>query len=121
MPKRVDYSKVQFTTVIASGEVIKGRMDARESVLVQGEFHGDITARRLVKVDVGGKVVGNIRADEVQVLGIVEGNLEVRQMLDLGGEGSISGQYATKMMWAPQGYQVPAGSVVHKKNFPMFY
>lgn len=121
MPKRSDYSKIQFTTVIAAGEVVKGRMDARENVLVQGEFHGDITTRRLVKVDGGGKVVGNIKADEVQVLGIVEGNLDVRKMLDLGGEGSISGQYATKMMWAPQGYQVPAGCVIRKKNFPMFY
>ena len=121
MPKRVDFSRVKFTTVIAAGESLTGTMNAKENVLVQGEFSGDITTKNMVKVDIGGKVVGNIKANDVQVLGIVEGNVTVRNMLDLGGEGSIGGYYSTKMMWAPQGYQVPKGSVVQKKNFPMFY
>ena len=121
MPKRVDFSRMQFSTLLVVGETLKGSIKSRDNICIQGRFHGSISTRGFVRVDEGAEMVGDIEAREAQILGKVKGNLRIAKMLDLGPAGKIEGNYTTRMMWAPLGYQVPQGSTVQKKNFPMFY
>jgi cytoskeletal protein CcmA (bactofilin family) len=121
MPKRVDFSRADFPTIIASEETLSGSITSKHNILIQGGFKGPITSKGLVKIDEGAKVIGDIEANDVQVLGVVEGNITIRNMLDLGPLGEIKGRFRTKMMWAPQGFVLKEGCVVEKKDFPMFY
>lgn len=57
---------------------------------VYGYVEGDIAAEE-VSVGPGGRLCGRLRADHVDVLGIVEGDVAVRHLITIRGSGNVSG------------------------------
>ena len=80
------------STLIGPTVTIKGMLSSQEDVLVIGEIQGDIEIpdRRLT-IGMGGRLYGDVRADEVVALGTVEGEVEARRRFTLRASATMTG------------------------------
>ncbi len=76
--------------VIGADLVIQGDLSSRGNIDVLGRVTGSITAARLTVHD-GGQVHGTIRAESAQVNGLLQGTIAIRNLIDIGSTGCVSG------------------------------
>ena len=111
MPQPSDSQKSQFPsnslvkTAGASGEqttigaslVIKGEVSGSESLYIKGQIEGIVNfADNRVTIAPNGRVVANISASEVVIMGSVQGNIQCSDRLDIRSEGSLRGDVVTQ-------------------------
>ena len=74
-------SKLQTgTTVINSGTVLKGMLDTKGSLFIDGRFEGIIVAAEDVTIGKNGEVLGEIRSRVLTVNGMIDGLFDVEQV-----------------------------------------
>ena len=76
--------------VIGADLVIQGELRSGGDIDVRGVVTGSISAAKLT-VHEGGKVHGSVRAESAQVDGRLHGTVAVRNLIDIGPTGSVSG------------------------------
>lgn len=77
--------------VVNKGTTIKGDIRNCRHLEVAGVIEGDLAADQVV-VHPGGVLNGNVRADGIEVQGVLEGDITVRGLLKIGSSGSVTGQ-----------------------------
>lgn len=82
-------------SVIGASLVVKGEIQSRGTLRVDGQVEGKITAAGAVIVGENGKVEADITADQIVVGGIVKGNLIGREKVTLMS-GRLYGNVSTK-------------------------
>lgn len=78
------------TTVISVGTKIKGMIDAKGSLFIDGRFEGIIVATDDVTIGKNGEVLGEINAKSLVVNGIIDGLFDVGYVHILGS-GKVIG------------------------------
>ena len=68
------------TTVISNGTTLKGMIDTKGSIFIDGHFEGIIVATEDVTIGKNGEVLGEICAKALTVNGIVDGLFDVSQI-----------------------------------------
>ena len=111
MPQSSDSQKSHFPsnssvkTASASGEqttigallVVKGEVSGSESLYINGRIEGTVNfADNRVTIAPNGRVVANINAAEVVILGSVQGNIQCSDRLDIRSEGTLTGDVVTQ-------------------------
>jgi cytoskeletal protein CcmA (bactofilin family) len=90
------------TTIIAAGTELKGNINARGDIRIDGTLNGNLSASSKVLIGSSGIVIGDVTAEKVEVLGKVTGNIRVSEMLVLKGNSVIKGNvYAKQLQVAP--------------------
>ena len=79
------------SAAIGPSMTIKGEIRAREELLVDGEVEGLLESQSRLTVGPNGKVLGNIKAREVDIFGSVRGNVEVTEKIAIREQGSLIG------------------------------
>jgi cytoskeletal protein CcmA (bactofilin family) len=79
------------TTVIGNDTSIKGVIDTKGSVYIDGKFEGVVVATNDVIIGVHGEVLGEIRAKTLTVNGLIDGMFDVEQVQILK-DGKILGK-----------------------------
>jgi cytoskeletal protein CcmA (bactofilin family) len=79
------------TTLIAKRTRVGGRIDTHGDVVVEGRVEGTIVAAGCVTIGVTGVAVSDILATRAVVLGIVIGNIEASERIDVAGSARIVG------------------------------
>jgi len=79
------------TTVINSGTTLKGMIDTKGSIFIDGRFEGIIVATDDVTIGKNGEVLGEIRARVLTVNGVIDGLFDVEQISILGS-GKVIGK-----------------------------
>jgi cytoskeletal protein CcmA (bactofilin family) len=82
--------KTQRQDVIGADLFIKGEVRNGQHVQVLGFIDGSISAEHVV-VHKGGRIYGTLIADSAEIDGEVQGHILVRQLLRIGGSGSVHG------------------------------
>ncbi|MCB1512138.1 MAG: polymer-forming cytoskeletal protein [Hyphomicrobiaceae bacterium] len=77
--------------VVNKGTTIKGDIRNCRHLEVAGNIEGDLVADHVV-VHPDGLLKGNVRADGVEVNGVLDGEVTVRGLLRIGSGGSVTGQ-----------------------------
>ena len=102
--------------------VIKGEVSGAESLYIDGSIEGSITvADHRVTIGRNGKVIANVTAREVVIMGKVKGNIQCTDRLDIRGEGSLTGDVITQRISVEDGailkgsVQVRASEAKHDK------
>jgi cytoskeletal protein CcmA (bactofilin family) len=72
------------TTVISKGTVLKGMIDTKGSIFIEGRFEGIIVATEDVTIGKNGEVLGEIRAKVLTVNGNIDGLFDVGHANILG-------------------------------------
>jgi cytoskeletal protein CcmA (bactofilin family) len=86
---------------------IRGEITGREDLYVDGEVEGRVTLED-AKIVIGpnGRVVADVEAREILVLGKVKGNLHGRDSVTIGRTGHVIGDVVTRYISVEDGAQV---------------
>jgi cytoskeletal protein CcmA (bactofilin family) len=97
-------SDSEGVVVIGKGTKITGQISDCAKLEIQGTVEGTIVADALV-VREGGVVKGDVRAAHAEIHGLFEGQLAVRDILDVRGTGHVQGELSYgKLAVAMGGY-----------------
>ena len=90
MGKTVETDNKSINT-ITIGTVIEGNIASQGDFRMDGTLHGNITLNGKLVVSENGKIIGNIVCQNANIMGKVEGNIEVKELLSLYSTSSIKG------------------------------
>jgi cytoskeletal protein CcmA (bactofilin family) len=90
--------------------VIKGEVTGAESLFIDGRVEGTISfPDNRVTIGRNGSVAANIIAQEVVIMGKVQGNVECADRLDVRSEGVLSGDVITHRISIEEGAIIKGG------------
>lgn len=78
-------------------------LKSTEPIKITGKFIGDIECSSSIVIGGTGYVKGNISAEFAYVCGIVEGNLDIMQTIQLAHSGNIQGSIVCGNLIADEG------------------
>ena len=82
--------------VIGRGMIIKGSLHSENDVLLDGEIEGDLNVENCsLLIGPHGKVVANVKAREVDIHGIMTGNVESTERTSIRASGQLIGDVRT--------------------------
>lgn len=93
VPPGAEYNSGDGVVIIGKGTRIAGEITNCSKLEIQGSVEGRIGATILV-VREGGSVKGEILADDAEINGHVEGQLDVKGLLDIRSTGRVEGDLA---------------------------
>ena len=80
-----------MATIVASGTEIKGNINSKGDIRVDGVLVGNLTTSSKVLVGPSGKITGDVIAQQADVLGAITGTINVTELLYLKGNCQING------------------------------
>jgi cytoskeletal protein CcmA (bactofilin family) len=89
-------SKEFFSTggshnTVAYGTVIKGDITAEADLRIDGIITGNISCTGKIVIGPKASVTGDITADSAEIMGIIDGNVQVKDMLTIKATAQIHG------------------------------
>ncbi len=76
---------------IGAGATLKGEISVPDTIVVDGEIEGQVTAR-IVVVGHTGVIRGNITASEADVSGWISDHIDIKQLLVVRSTGRVEGK-----------------------------
>ncbi len=74
---------------------LKGKMKFKESVTISGRFEGEIDALGYLYIEDGADVRANVKAGTIIIGGVIHGNVEATERLEMLPSGKIYGNVRT--------------------------
>jgi cytoskeletal protein CcmA (bactofilin family) len=99
------------TSVDASSEV-EGRLRCRETLRIDGRVKGEVECEKAVLVGEGARVYARIAADEVQISGVVEGDIAARRKITLERTAVVKGDLTTPGIVIEEGAKLKGRIVI---------
>jgi cytoskeletal protein CcmA (bactofilin family) len=88
-------TSASMATILAAGTEIKGKIQSNGDIRIDGLLIGDIQTNARVLVGSSGEVQGDIQAQYADILGKVNGNLKIADLLCLKGNCTVNGNIHT--------------------------
>jgi len=89
---RADTGVSRKESLIAADITIEGKIEGGGNVRLAGKFKGDVTVQGDLTIEVGAKLTGAVRADNVTIAGELEGNVVEAAHVDLLQTGVVIGE-----------------------------
>lgn len=83
------------SAVIGASMRIKGEINSREELIIDGEVEGAVESQSLITVGKNGRVKANIKAREVAIFGSVHGDVNATDKIAIRDQGSLVGNIKT--------------------------
>ncbi|WP_209329572.1 bactofilin family protein [Lunatimonas salinarum] len=80
------------TSVFASGLSMTGEIHSKSDIRIEGEIKGIIVTKKKLVVSQSGCIHGDVWAQEICVMGEVQGNLNVQGLARLTGSSKVRGE-----------------------------
>ena len=109
-----------ITTLIAEGTVIRGDVEFTGGLHLDGRIEGAVSADgadAVLNVSDKGRVMGEIRASNAVINGMVQGDIVVAERLELAAGARIEGNVYYKVLEMAAGAQIN-GKMVHRAEPP---
>lgn len=90
-------------TRIAKGAFAKGTIRSKEDILIEGKFEGEIETTEKISVIKGAYVKGPVKCKEIEIMGIVEGNVFAERYAKVYAFGKIQGDLKTGHLFVEEG------------------
>ncbi|MCL2295108.1 MAG: polymer-forming cytoskeletal protein [Spirochaetes bacterium] len=90
--------KEKISTTLGKETVFKGKMKFFNSLKIDGSFEGDIESPGFLYIEDGAVVTADIRVRAVIVGGIVRGNIDASEKLEMLSTGQIFGNVRTSKL-----------------------
>lgn len=92
-----------FDAVVGENTKLKGNIYCEGSVRIDGNVEGDINSAGDILLGANSCVKGNIIANNVQLSGTIEGNLQLTGMLRISSTGRLYGDIQVKNFVSDEG------------------
>jgi cytoskeletal protein CcmA (bactofilin family) len=90
--RRVEEATTRAAAVIGKTILVKGSVSGKEDLLVDGRLEGDVDLpENRLTVGPGGHIEGKIRAREIVIYGVVQGNLEASERVEIRKAAKVIG------------------------------
>jgi cytoskeletal protein CcmA (bactofilin family) len=104
---------------IGAGLRIKGEISGNEDLHVEGNLEGPLQlGEGKLTVEATGKLIGNVTSREAVIHGTVEGNLQVRERLEIKTRGSVIGDVVTERILIEDGAYFKGSIEIGAKESP---
>ena len=95
--KRSQKDKIRSNeSIIAVSTQLKGKISGIESVRIAGQLEGDVKSERLVWIQKGGSINGNIVSPFVIIQGKLIGNITAAEQVEIREEAYVTGNIQTQ-------------------------
>jgi len=84
-------NEVKALNTIAQDTKITGNIESEGDIRIDGTLVGDLECKGRVVVGPDSKIKGNIRCTTAEIMGTVNGEILVKDLLSLKGSASITG------------------------------
>lgn len=96
MPKNNDHKALEkITTTLGKETNFNGVLKFRESLKIDGKYEGEIESSGFLYIENGAMVKANIRVGSIVIGGIVRGNIEAGEKLEMLATGQVFGNIRT--------------------------
>ncbi|UCF97704.1 MAG: polymer-forming cytoskeletal protein [Spirochaetaceae bacterium] len=96
MPKNNDHKGIEkITTTLGKETSFNGVLRFKESLKIDGTFEGEIESPGFLYIENGATVKANIKVGSVVVGGVVRGNIEASERLEMLTTGKVFGNIRT--------------------------
>ena len=107
--------------VASSGDVllkgkVEGNLAAHSLTIEGGTVVGDVDAKSRVVITEGSRVAGNVRGAQIEVNGIVQGNLESKEKIRLNQNAAIEGDVSAFGLSMHEGAALKGKVTIQKAN-----
>jgi cytoskeletal protein CcmA (bactofilin family) len=80
---RADTGLPHQESLIAADITIEGKIEGGGSVRIAGRFNGDVNVQGDLTIEIGAKLTGGVRADNITIAGELEGNVVEASRVEL--------------------------------------
>ena len=89
--KRKTYSETKVVTIVGAGTFIKGEINCKGTIRVEGDVEGRILSDDTIVIHETGRVKADLTAGQVIVGGQVHGNILAHERIEVTAKGQILG------------------------------
>jgi len=101
--RRLEDKVMPAESVISPNTRFKGKISGDDTVRIAGHFEGEINCEQLVKIDIGGIVVGTISSNCVIIEGELNGTIDSAKHVEIRTEGRAIGNIITDKIAIAEG------------------
>jgi cytoskeletal protein CcmA (bactofilin family) len=109
--------QVRSGSSVAAGIRVRGEISGNEDLLVDGSVEGPIhLGNGQLIVSATGKVVGDVEATELVILGSVKGDVKSRERLEIKSGGTLVGDVLTARILVEDGAHFKGSIEIERKE-----
>ena len=90
-------------TVITHDVEITGNIKSASNIQFDGKLKGDLEAAGAAAFGKTAAITGNVKAEAVSVAGVVKGNIDAKDRIDMKGSAKIEGDIRSKRLTVEDG------------------
>jgi cytoskeletal protein CcmA (bactofilin family) len=95
--------KAGSINIIGIGTEIKGDLNTKGDVRIDGKIIGDLSSKAKVVIGTTGEVIGNIYSESAEILGLVKGDLSITETLFLKATANVNGNVSSNKILVENG------------------
>lgn len=105
-------------TEIGPQTLVRGDIEAREDIVILGRVEGDVTSTHTVTIEEGGVAQAHVRASRVVIAGVLLGQAEASERIEITPTGRVLGTLATPRLILEDGGAVQGDVVMDGSRLP---
>jgi cytoskeletal protein CcmA (bactofilin family) len=114
--KEAEAEAISSETVVGTSVKLRGNLKSDGNVKVEGNLTGEIKAKGDVLISQTSDVKAKISAQNVTVAGIVNGNIDTKEKLEITESGKVFGDVTSNVLVIKEGAIFSGKSVMEVKS-----
>ena len=98
---KIDFQNVH--TMIGADAVLEGNINLDGGLIVYGKIIGNVYTKGPVRISRSAEIVGDITTSDIQVGGIVKGNITVNGRIVLVNQSTVNGDMVYRRLFIEEG------------------
>jgi len=98
---KIDFQNVH--TMLGADTVVEGNINLESGLIIYGKIKGDVATKGPIRIARTAEVIGNITASDIQVGGIITGNVTVSDRIILSKQSTVKGDMIYRRLYIEEG------------------
>ena len=92
---KVRINNAQITTYIGADTTVEGTVITKSSIRIDGTIIGGVCADGTIVLSESGQIQGNVMGENIVVAGVIDGNMQIRDKVNIEATGEVYGDITT--------------------------
>lgn len=88
----------EVETVVGPSVNVEGDFASEGNIIVKGSVAGSVNTSRHLSVEMGAKIMANVKTGSARIAGEVKGNMKVKEVLELTSTARVMGDIEVKTL-----------------------
>lgn len=109
------YLSEAITTIIGEDVTLKGNLNSKTSIRVDGKIQGDINSQNLIIIGEKAEITGNLYSECIIVFGTIEGNIKSTE-IQIKKTGKITGDITVQVVEIEKGGKYNGSLIMNEEQ-----